>query len=160
MGGEGSEQGSRRSVVAALISNSCVAVVSLFTVGAAVSIFQGVSELIHGHEVSDPGIALAVLGLAAVLECYGFFTALHQLRRLRDGRSVTRTLQEVTEPEVLAVLAEDTAALTGIAVAAGCVGASALTGSGVYDACGSIGVGLVLAVAALFLPRGTPHPLL
>ena len=45
-------------------------------------------------------------GLAAVLECYGFFTALHQLRRLRDGRSVTRTLQEVTEPEVLADAAQ------------------------------------------------------
>src|SRR3954452_6133718 len=222
MAGERSEQGSRRSVVAALISNSCVAVikfaaavlsgsasmlaeaihsvadtgneglllvgmrkareppdrrhpfgrgqerffwsfvvaVSLFTVGAALSIFQGASELIRGHEVSDPGIALAVLGLAAVLECYGFFTALHQLRRLRDGRSVARTLQEVTEPEVLAVLAEDTAALTGIAVAAACIGASALTGNGVYDACGSIGVGVVLAVAAFLLARDTRHLLL
>jgi cation diffusion facilitator family transporter len=139
---------------------SFVVAVSLFTVGAAVSVFQGVSELINGHEVKDAGIALAVLGLAALLECYGFFTALHQLRRLRDGRSVGRTLREVTEPEVLTVLAEDSAALTGIAVAAACIGASALTGNATYDACGSIGVGCVLAVAAFLLARDTRHLLL
>lgn len=49
------------------------------------------------------------------------------------------------------VLAEDAAAVTSVAVAAGCMGLSILTGSPIYDAIGSLLVGGLLGVVASFI---------
>src|SRR5215207_10523380 len=94
-----------------------VVAVSLFTLGAAFSIYHGVSGLIHGHEVPDPLLALVVLAIAAVFESAALRTAWKQFEAKRAGRSVHRALRETKDPEVLTVLGEDTAALSGIAVA-------------------------------------------
>jgi divalent metal cation (Fe/Co/Zn/Cd) transporter len=68
---------------------------------------------------------------------------------------VIPALRETKEPEVLTVLAEDTAALMGIAVAATGIALAAATDNGAWDAAGSIGVGVVLAVSSLLLARET-----
>jgi cation diffusion facilitator family transporter len=130
-----------------------VVAVSLFTLGAGFSIYHGVTGLIHGHEVPDPLIALLVLGVAAVFESAALRTAWKQFQAKRGRRSVRQALREAKDPEILTVLGEDTAALSGIAVAIVGIVLSNLTETAAFDAAASIGIGLILAAVAFFLAR-------
>ncbi|HEX8101462.1 MAG TPA: cation diffusion facilitator family transporter [Solirubrobacteraceae bacterium] len=126
---------------------------SLFTLGGGFSIYHGVTGLIHGHEVPDPLIALVVLCVAAVFEGAALRTAWKQFQAKRAGRSVRRALREAKDPEILTVLGEDTAALSGIAVAIAGIVLSDLTGIAAFDAAASICIGLILVGVAFFLAR-------
>ena len=130
-----------------------VVAVSLFTLGAGFSIYHGVIGLIEGHEVPDPVLALIVLALAAVFESIALRTAWQQFQSTRGRRSVRQALREAKDPEILTVLGEDTAALSGIAVAMTGIVLSHVTGNAAFDAAASIAIGLILATVAWFLAR-------
>ena len=130
-----------------------VVAMSLFTLGAAFSIYHGVTGLIHGHELADPLIALVVLGVAAVFESYALRTAWKQFQEKREGRSLMRDLREAKDPEILTVLGEDTAAISGIVIAILGIVLADLTGEPAFDAAASIGIGIVLALVAFLLAR-------
>ena len=127
--------------------------ISLFTVGGGFSIWQGVEGLLHGHEPPDPTIALIVIGLAICFEGYAWHTAYKQLNETRRGRGTVDALRNSKDPEVLTVLAEDTAAICGLLVAALGVGLSSLTGVAAFDAAASVGIGVILLVVAFLLGR-------
>lgn len=55
------------------------------------------------------------------------------------------------DPSVNVVLLEDTAAVTGVALAAGCMGLSSISGSAIPDAVGSLLVGSILGAVASFI---------
>jgi|ERR687885_2329267 cation diffusion facilitator family transporter len=130
-----------------------VVALSLFTLGAAFSIYHGVEGLIEGHEVPDPLVALIVLGIAAVFEGAALRTAWKQFQAKRAGRSIRHALREAKDPEILTVIGEDTAALGGIAVAILGLVLSSVTGNPAFDAAASIGIGVILALVAFFLAR-------
>src|SRR5215217_6056252 len=71
-----------------------VVAISLFTLGAAFSIYHGITGLIEGHELPDPLIALIVLAVAAVFESIALRTAWKQFQAGRGGRTVRRALRE------------------------------------------------------------------
>lgn len=55
------------------------------------------------------------------------------------------------DPSVNVVLLEDTAAVTGVTLAAACMGLSSLTGSSIPDAVGSLLIGSILGAVASFI---------
>ncbi|WP_102145258.1 cation diffusion facilitator family transporter [Mycobacterium hubeiense] len=134
---------------------SLLAAVGLFVVGASVSVWHGVSELVGGSEATheDYLIAYLVLAIAFVLESFSFSQALRQLRG--EARELDRDLLEhavrTSDPTVRTVFAEDAAALIGIVLALAGIGLHQLTGSAAWDAFGSIAVGLLLGVVAVLL---------
>ena len=125
----------------------------LFTVGGGFSIWQGIEGLIHGHELPDPKVALIVIALAICFEGYAWRTAYRQLDESRRGRGTWAALRNSKDPEVLTVLAEDTAAIAGLLVAALGIGLASLTGEAAFDAAGSVGIGVILLVVAFLLGR-------
>src|SRR5829696_1101482 len=128
--------------------------VSLFTVGGGFSIWQGVHGLISGeHEIPSVTIALIVIAVAIGFEGYAWRTAWRQLNESRRGRGVVGALRHSKDPEVLTVLAEDTAAISGLLVAAAGISLAALTGEPAFDAVGSILIGLILLGVAFLLGR-------
>jgi len=132
---------------------SMFAAFGLFTAGAVVSIQHGVQELIDPEPASDFAIAYIVLAAAFVLEGISFVQAFRSTRstaRARN-RSVLRQFFSGSNPTVRAVFAEDAAALVGLAIAFLGVLLHQLTGSPVFDAVGSIAVGVLLGVVALVL---------
>ena len=133
---------------------SMLAAVGLFVVGAAVSIWRGVTELLHGGEgAEDYRLAYLVLGIAFVLEGTSLLQALRQLRREADEFE-TKVLDfavTTSDPTVRAVFAEDSAALIGIGIAFFGILLHQLTGAVAWDAAGSILVGILLGVVAFFL---------
>ena len=130
-----------------------VVAMSLFSLGAAFSIFHGIEGLVKGHEVPNPTIALIVLVLSALFEGSAFRTAWGQFQAKRGDRSVPAALEEAKDPEVLTVIGEDSAELTGIAIAIAGLLLANFTGEAAFDSAASIGIGIVLAVVAFLLAR-------
>jgi divalent metal cation (Fe/Co/Zn/Cd) transporter len=130
-----------------------IVAVLLFTVGGGFSIYQGVHGLVAGHELPDPTIALIVIALAICFEGYAWHTAYQQLQAERRGRTIAGALRNSKDPEVLTVLAEDTAAISGLIVAALGIGLATLTGEAAFDAGASVIIGLILLVVAFLLGR-------
>jgi cation diffusion facilitator family transporter len=133
---------------------SMLAAVGLFVVGAAVSIFRGVTEFLHGGEAGeDYRLAYLVLGIAFVLEGTSLLQAVRQLRREANEfeTNVLDFAVTTSDPTVRAVFAEDSAALIGIGIAFLGILLHQLTGAVAWDAAGSILVGILLGVVAFFL---------
>ena len=134
---------------------SLLAAVGLFVVGASVSIWHGVSELIGGEQASgrDYLLAYAVLAISFVLEGISFLQAFRQLRgeAHRLERDLFTHALETSDPTLRAVFAEDAAALLGIVIATAGIAMHELTGAAAWDAIGSILVGVLLGVVAVLL---------
>ncbi|HKF33572.1 MAG TPA: cation diffusion facilitator family transporter [Jatrophihabitantaceae bacterium] len=129
---------------------SLFAALGLFVAGAAVSVTHGVQELIHAEPASNFIVGYVVLAISFVLEAISFRQSVLQAKR--EAESLDRDLIEhvlaTSDPTLRAVFAEDSAALTGLLIAAGGLGLHQATGSPIPDAIGSILVGVLLAVVA------------
>jgi len=132
---------------------SLFAAMGLFTAGAVVSVWNGVSKLLGPSEETSYTWAYVVLAIAFVLEGVSFGQAYRQARGEAHSldRDVLEHALETSDPTLRAVLAEDAAALAGLVVAAIGIALHQLTGQAVYDALGSIVVGLLLGVVAIVL---------
>ncbi len=133
---------------------SLLAAVGLFVVGASVSIWHGISELLHGESGrGDYWLSYIVLLIAFVLEGISFLQAVRQLRG--EAAVYQRDLLEhalaTSDPTTRAVFAEDGGALIGIVIAFFGIGLHQLTGNQMWDAIGSILVGVLLGVIAIVL---------
>lgn len=92
-------------------------------------------------------------GISFLLEGTSFLQALRQSRK--DAKAFGRTtlgfVLNTSNPTLRAVFAEDSAALVGILIAGAGIVLHEVTGNAVYDAAGSIGVGLLLGAVAVVL---------
>jgi cation diffusion facilitator family transporter len=133
---------------------SLMAAFGLFTAGAVVSVWNGVSKLTASstEDVSYTW-AYAVLGMAFVFESVSFLQAFRQTSREAKEleRDVLQHALRTSDPTLRAVFAEDSAALVGLVVAGLGIFLHQLTDNPVYDAIGSILVGLLLGAVAVLL---------
>jgi cation diffusion facilitator family transporter len=127
-----------------------VAVV-LFTLGSLFSLYEGYEKLRHPHELESIGIAVAILVVALILEGLSLRTAVHEASPLRGDQSWWSFIRTTKKPELAVVLLEDTAAEAGLAFALAGVGLAAVTGDPVWDAFGTLAIGVLLAVVAAVL---------
>jgi cation diffusion facilitator family transporter len=125
--------------------------VSLFTVGATFSAYDGVHKILNPAPVHSVVVDYVVLALCAVLEAFSLRTGIAEANRVRGDRSWGTFIRRTKAPELPVVLLEDLAALIGLAFALAGVALSALTGDGRWDGAGSLAIGLLLATAAAIL---------
>jgi cation diffusion facilitator family transporter len=136
---------------------SFIVALMIFTLGGAVSIWEGVDKLLHPAEISRPWINLIVLGVSAVFEGTSFTIAYREYRKTVHGRDVRffKFLRLSKDPNLFSTLLEDGAALTGLALAAlGVVGAGWLHQPWA-DGAASIAIGLLLMGVAAFMANET-----
>ncbi|MDM7926019.1 MAG: cation diffusion facilitator family transporter [bacterium] len=130
---------------------SFVVALMLFSMGGLFSIYEGIHK-IHSHEgLKNPALALAVLAVSMILEATSLFGCLAQVRKVRGGVSLRDWIKNSRQSELVVVLGEDTAALLGLSFAFVSIVLSMATGNPVFDAVGSIGIGVLLVVISFFL---------
>lgn len=137
---------------------SFIVAVSVFFVGAAFSIYEGVHKVLHPEPVESIAVPLAVLGAAVVFELYAFTIAYREARTLtkRGGIGGLLDMAVATKnPPVMVVLLEDSAALVGLVVAACGITAAYYLNMPVLDGVTGIVIGILLLFVAYFLARET-----
>jgi cation diffusion facilitator family transporter len=138
-----------------------IVAVSLFTVGATFSTYEGVHKVLHpGGPIGSRVAAYAVLGVSMALELYSLSAALKEFRHIKAGRSLRQTINEARDAVIIIVLFEDAAALVGLTAALLGLLLTQLTGNAVWDGVGSIVVGVTLFGVAFFLARKTKELLI
>jgi cation diffusion facilitator family transporter len=122
----------------------------LFSIGGVFAVYEGWQHLIHKSAVENTMVALIVLLIAVVLETMSLRGALSALKEEKGSRTLWQWFRQTHSSELMVVTGEDIAALAGLVIALIGLGLTALTGNTVYDALGSIFIGLLLiAVAAI-----------
>jgi cation diffusion facilitator family transporter len=138
-----------------------VVALMLFSVGGAFAVFEGVQKLMQPEPAPTKGFvwSYGVLGISFLFEALSFRVAWGEFQKVASGRPLFKAIFETRDPTIPLVLAEDTTALLGLAMALAAVGLTHLTGQAVFDAVGSVLIGILLAAVALAIARIT-HRLL
>jgi cation diffusion facilitator family transporter len=130
---------------------SFVVAILLFSMGGVFSIYEGVHKLQHPEPLSQIWIAIVVLILAIILEGSSLFGALREIGKVRGARPFTEWLKHTRNSELVVVLGEDIGAQLGLILALGFLITASITGNPVYDALGSICIGVILIVISAFV---------
>ena len=130
---------------------SFIVAVLLFSMGALFSINEGIHKLEEPEALSQVWVALLVLVFAMVLEGFSLFGCLREIRNVRASRSFRDWLKHTRSSELVVVLGEDIAALLGLVLAFAFVAMASLTNNPIYDALGSISIGVVLIIVSIFV---------
>lgn len=130
---------------------SFLVAVLLFSVGGLFSIYEGWHKLHEPEPLNKVWVALAVLAVAIVLESGSLLGALREIAKIRRGRPFGDWLKRTRNAELVVILGEDVAALAGLVIAFAFLSLAALTGDTRWDAAGSIVIGSVLIIVAVFI---------
>jgi cation diffusion facilitator family transporter len=128
-----------------------VVAIILFSVGGMFSLYEGIHKLEAHEELNLPWIPLAVLAIAIVLESFSLRTAVIEANKARGKDSLFAFIRHAKQPELPVILLEDIAALTGLAFAFIGVSLSLVTGDVIWDAIGTIAIGVLLIGVAVIL---------
>lgn len=132
---------------------SLIVAVLIFGLGGGVSFFEGVQHIRNPEPMRDPTWNYVVLAAAALFEGISFFIALKQFRAQARGLPFWQALDRSKDPTTYTVLAEDSAALMGLAVAALGIYLSHTLNMPALDGVASVVIGVLLAGVAVFLIR-------
>ncbi|GMQ93260.1 MAG: cation diffusion facilitator family transporter [Acidimicrobiia bacterium] len=135
---------------------SFMVAVVLFVGGAVLSIINGWQRIQNpdAHEGEGLVFSLVVLAIAAGFEIFlALVPAIKQFNRIRGTKSAWRMIKESKDSALIIVLFEDTAAVTGLVIAATGLILTDITGSAVWDGLASVLIGLVLGAVALVIAR-------
>ena len=130
---------------------SFIVALLLFSLGGVFSIYEGMHKLNHPEGLSQLWVAIVVLGFAILLEGGSLFGALREIKRVRGERPFRAWFKHTRQSELVVVLGEDIGALMGLTLALGFLLLASITGNPVYDAMGSICIGVVLLVISVFI---------
>jgi cation diffusion facilitator family transporter len=132
---------------------SFIVAVLIFSLGAGVSIYEGIAHLRNPEPIKDALVNYVVLALAFVFEGASWWVSLRQFRSAKGPLGFFEAFRRSKDPPSFMVLFEDSAALLGIALAAAGTFAATRLELPLADGVASIVIGLVLAVTAALLAR-------
>jgi zinc transporter 9 len=139
---------SRARYVYSLISG-----VGFFFLGAGVTMYHGIMALLSPPVLESMPVAFSVLGGSFLVEGLTLLAAIRQVRKsaIDSGVTFKDYVLRGKDPSAVAVLMEDSAAVTGVLIASASILLTHVTGNHMYDAMGSIAIGGLLGAVALFL---------
>jgi len=130
---------------------SFVVALLLFSLGSVFAIYEGIHKIENPEPLTSPVVAVIILLVAIGLEGFSFRTAIVESRELKGGSTWWQFIRQAKAPELPVVLLEDFGALIGLALALFGVGVTVITDNPVFDALGTLAIGLLLGVIAVIL---------
>ena len=130
---------------------SFLVAILLFSVGGMFSVYEGVHKLSHPEPLKWPWLALGVLVFGIVAEGISMRGCMQEVNKARGNQPLWTWFRETRSSELLVIFGEDLAALIGLCLAALAVGATMLTGNLMFDALGTLAIGVLLLVVAMLL---------
>ena len=147
---------------------SFIVAIILFSLGGLFSLYEGWQKLAQPEPLSQPWIAVAVLVFSIVAEGASLLGCVREINKVRGSRSLwrwfgyrrrqhqpdpRRGFRQTRQSELAVIFGEDLAALLGLTFALGAVVVTMATGNPIYDAIGTLGIGLLLIAVAFLIGR-------
>ncbi|KAL8458849.1 hypothetical protein ACS0TY_036380 [Phlomoides rotata] len=141
---------------------SLISAVGIFCLGSGATIVHGVQNLWTSLPPEHIEYAALVLGGSFLIEGASLLVAIQAVRKgaAAEGMSVRDYVWRGHDPTSVAVMTEDGAAVAGLVIAAASLVAVNATGNAIYDPVGSIIVGNLLGMVAIFLIQRNRHALI
>ena len=130
---------------------SFVVAVLVFSLGAGVSIYEGIIHIANPEEAVSPVIAYIVLLVAFLLEGWSTLEAFRDFQKAKGSLSWFQAVRQSKDPPAFIVLLENGASMAGIVTAAIGLMLSQLSGDPFYDGAASIVIGVILGLTAILL---------
>ena len=130
---------------------SFIVALLLFTLGGMFSIYEGIHKFNHPEELSKVWVAIVVLVFAILLEGGSLLGCLREIKNVRGERPFGEWLKHTRNSELVVVLGEDIGAQLGLFLALGFLISALVTGNPVYDAMGSMCIGVILLIISAFI---------
>ena len=130
---------------------SFIVALMLFSMGGLFSIYEGVHKLHDTEPVKYAWVAVGILAFGVVAESVSLWGALREIDKERRDLSLWQWFRTSRQSELLVIFGEDLAALGGLALALGFIALSMITGNPMWDAVGSISIGVLLVLVAILV---------
>ena len=127
---------------------SFVVALVLFSLGGMFSVYEGWHKLAQPEPLRFAWVAVGILVFGLIAETVSLRACLHEVKKVQGGRTLWAWFRESRQSELVVILGEDLAALLGLALALAAVLLTIVTGDPMWDALGSIAIGVVLIVVA------------
>ena len=130
---------------------SFLVAVMLFTVGGMFSLYEGIHKLQSPEPLNQWWWAAGVLVFGIIVEGISMRACLQEVNKARAGRSLWQWFRESRQAELVVIFGEDLAALFGLVFALVAIMIAVVTGNPTWDAIGTIAIGVLLIVVAVFV---------
>lgn len=128
---------------------SFIVALVLFSLGGLFSLYEGWHKLHSTEGLSYAWVAVGVLVFGIAAEIVSLRACLQEVNKVRAGRSLWRWFRESRQSELVVIFGEDLAALLGLVLALVAILFTILTGDPLWDALGSMAIGVVLIIVAI-----------
>ena len=132
---------------------SFIVSILIFGLGGGLSIYQGVTHIIHPDELRDPTWNYVVLGLSIIFEGTSLIIAWKEFNQTRGKDSLWSAIVNSKNPASFLVLFEDGGAVMGLIIVAVCLYFGHLFNIPELDGVASLLVGLLLVAISIILAR-------
>jgi len=130
---------------------SFIVALMLFSMGGLFSIYEGIHKLQSTAPLQYAWVAIGILAFGIAAESVSLWGCLREVNKDRGEQGLWRWFRSSRQSELLVVLAEDIAALGGLVLALVFIGLTLATGNPVWDAVGSICIGVLLVIVAVLV---------
>jgi cation diffusion facilitator family transporter len=132
---------------------SFIVAIMLFSVGGLFSIYEGYHKLHSSEELNLPYIAIGVLIFSILAEGISLLGAITEIKKDLRGRTFFKWFKTTRKSDLLIVFGEDLAALLGLFFALIAIILTVITKNPIYDAMGSILIGILLVIVAVLVGK-------
>ena len=139
---------------------SFVVALLIFTLGAGVSLYEGVSRILHPQSIQKPVLVFGVLAASFVFEGGSLLVGMRAFRSANPDIGFWAAFRRSKDPPTFIVVFEDAAALLGITVAAACTTVTLWSGDSRWDGIASVIIACILAAVAALLAAESKELLL
>lgn len=130
---------------------SFIVALILFSMGGLFSIYEGIHKLNVTTPLESPIIAIIVLSVSILLEGISLRGCTKEINKIRGDHTLWQWFRSTRRSELIVVFGEDFAAIIGLSFALCAITVAMITGNPVFDAIGSIGIGVLLVIVSVFV---------